>query len=42
MANGELVTSRLYNLAWHPQYSGLFLITTGVPIQWPTIITMAS
>ena len=40
-ANGELVTSGLYGLARHPQYSGLFLITVGLLIQWPTIITFA-
>lgn len=40
-ANGELVTSRLYSLVRHPQYSGLFLITVGMLIQWPTILTVA-
>ncbi len=40
-ANGELVTSGLYRLVRHPQYSGLFLITVGMLIQWPTIITAA-
>ena len=39
-ANGEMVTSRLYRLVRHPQYSGLFLITVGFLIQWPTIITV--
>ncbi len=38
-ANGELVTSGLYRLVRHPQYFGLFLITVGFLIQWPTIIT---
>ena len=40
-ANGELVTSGPYRLVRHPQYSGLFLITVGMLIQWPTIITAA-
>ncbi len=40
-ANGELVTSGLYRLVRHPQYFGLFLITVGFLIQWPTIITAA-
>lgn len=25
----------------HPQYSSLFLITTGMLVQWPTLITLA-
>lgn len=40
-ANGKLVTSGLYRLVRHPQYSGLFLIMVGLLIQWPTIITAA-
>ncbi len=40
-ANGELVTSGLYQRVRHPQYFGLFLITVGMLIQWPTIITAA-
>ncbi len=40
-ANGELVTSGLYHRVRHPQYFGLFLITVGMLIQWPTIITAA-
>ena len=40
-ANGELVTSGLYRLVRHPQYSGLFLITVGMLIQWPTLVTAA-
>lgn len=34
-----LVTDGLYAWVRHPQYSGLFLITIGLLIQWPTIIT---
>ncbi len=40
-ANGELVTSGLYQRVRHPQYFGLFLITVGMLVQWPTIITIA-
>ena len=40
-AKGELVTSGLYGRVRHPQYLGLFLITVGMLIQWPTIITAA-
>lgn len=39
-ANGELVISGLYRRVRHPQYFGLFLITVGFLIQWPTIITV--
>ncbi len=40
-AKGELVTAGLYQLVRHPQYFGLFLITVGMFIQWPTIVTAA-
>lgn len=40
-ARGGMVTSGLYRLIRHPQYFGLFLITVGFLIQWPTIITVA-
>ena len=40
-AKGELVTSRLYSRVRHPQYFALFLISVGMLIQWPTIITAA-
>ena len=39
-AKGELVTDGLYSHIRHPQYSGLFLITFGMMIQWPTMITL--
>ncbi|MFQ6042328.1 MAG: methyltransferase family protein [Candidatus Poribacteria bacterium] len=39
-AKGELVTDGLYSYVRHPQYAGLFLITLGMMIQWPTMITM--
>ncbi len=38
-ADGGLITSGLYRKVRHPQYSALFLITVGMLIQWPTIIT---
>lgn len=38
-AQGALVTDGLYAWVRHPQYSGLFLITIGLLIQWPTILT---
>ncbi len=37
---GELVTTGIYGYVRHPQYSGLFLVTIGMLIQWPTIITL--
>ncbi len=39
-AQGNLVTDGLYARMRHPQYSGLFLITIGMLIQWPTILTL--
>ncbi|MDN5348068.1 MAG: hypothetical protein PWP65_1632 [Clostridia bacterium] len=39
-ARGELVTWGLYRWVRHPQYTSLFLITIGMLIQWPTIITV--
>ncbi|NOY59085.1 MAG: isoprenylcysteine carboxylmethyltransferase family protein [Calditrichaeota bacterium] len=39
-AKDELVTTGIYASVRHPQYSGLFLITVGMLIQWPTIITL--
>ncbi|RJQ48337.1 MAG: isoprenylcysteine carboxylmethyltransferase family protein [Nitrospiraceae bacterium] len=38
-ATGELVATGPYAYVRHPQYSGLFIIMTGMLIQWPTIIT---
>jgi protein-S-isoprenylcysteine O-methyltransferase Ste14 len=40
-AKGELVTDGVYRYVRHPQYLGLILITVGMLIQWPTIITIA-
>jgi len=39
-AKGGLVTEGVYAYVRHPQYSGLFLVTIGLLIQWPTIITV--
>jgi protein-S-isoprenylcysteine O-methyltransferase Ste14 len=41
-AQGALVTDGIYRWVRHPQYSGLFLITIWLLIQWPTIITVLS
>ena len=41
-AKGELVISGLYSRVRHPQYFALFLITVGMFVQWPTIITAAT
>ncbi len=40
-SNGELVTDGIYRYVRHPQYLGLIVITVGLLIQWPTIITLA-
>lgn len=40
-SGGELVTDGIYRYARHPQYLGLIVITVGLLIQWPTIITLA-
>lgn len=39
-AEGEMVTDGVYAHVRHPQYSGLFLVTIGMLIQWPTLITL--
>jgi len=39
-ATGALVTDGIYAWVRHPQYSGLFLITTGMLVQWPTVVTV--
>jgi protein-S-isoprenylcysteine O-methyltransferase Ste14 len=41
-AQGMLVTAGPYTWVRHPQYSGLFLISIGLLVQWPTIITVAT
>ena len=37
----RLVTENLYRYVRHPQYLGLILITVGMLIQWPTLLTIA-
>lgn len=39
-SDGKLVTSGIYSHIRHPQYSGLFLISIGMLIQWPTLLTI--
>ena len=39
--NGDIVTGGIYRYVRHPQYLGLIVITIGLLIQWPTIITLA-
>ena len=34
------MTEGVYSHIRHPQYAGLFLITVGLLIQWPTLITL--
>lgn len=36
----KLVTEGVYSYIRHPQYVGMFLITLGLLIQWPTLITV--
>ena len=36
----HLVTEGVYARVRHPQYSGLFLITLGFLIQWPSLLTI--
>lgn len=36
----ELVTDGIYAKIRHPQYVGMWLVTIGFLIQWPTIITL--
>ncbi|MCZ7381293.1 MAG: isoprenylcysteine carboxylmethyltransferase family protein [Candidatus Methanoperedens sp.] len=40
-SNGELVIDGMYRYVRHPQYLGLIILTIGLLIQWPTIITLA-
>jgi len=39
-AKGELVTGGMYAYVRHPQYSALFLVMTGMLLQWPTLISI--
>ncbi|MFQ5703452.1 MAG: methyltransferase family protein [Gemmatimonadales bacterium] len=37
---GAPITDGMYRRVRHPQYSGLFLVTVGMLIQWPTALTV--
>jgi len=37
---GRLVTTGVYSRVRHPQYVGLFLISFGLLVQWPTLLTL--
>lgn len=39
-AKDEFVADGIYKYMRHPQYIGIFLITVGALIHWPTIITL--
>ncbi|WP_339736361.1 isoprenylcysteine carboxylmethyltransferase family protein [uncultured Gimesia sp.] len=39
-SQGELVTDGVYKYVRHPQYTGIFIITLGFMIQWPTLTTL--
>lgn len=39
-SKGKFVKKGVYSKIRHPQYSGIFLVTTGFLIQWPTIFTV--
>jgi len=39
-SRGELETSGVYTYMRHPQYLGIIIITAGLLVQWPTILTL--
>ena len=39
-AEDKLITTGVYRYVRHPQYAGLFLVTIGMLIQWPTLTTL--
>lgn len=39
-SQGELVTDGVYRHIRHPQYTGIFIITLGFMVQWPTLVTL--
>ena len=39
-SEGKLVTTGIYKYMRHPQYTGIFVITLGFMIQWPTLTTL--
>lgn len=36
----KLVTEDIYQYIRHPQYLGIIIITVGMLIQWPTLVTL--
>lgn len=39
-SQGELVIDGVYRYVRHPQYTGIFVITLGFLVQWPTLATL--
>jgi protein-S-isoprenylcysteine O-methyltransferase Ste14 len=39
-SEGKLVTTGIYKYMRHPQYTGIYVITLGFMIQWPTLTTL--
>lgn len=39
-AQGDLVTTEVYRYVRHPQYLGLWFMTLGLLVQWPTLIAL--
>ncbi len=39
-SEGKLVTHGIYKYIRHPQYTGIFIMTLGFMIQWPTLVTL--
>ena len=39
-SQGELIVDGVYKHVRHPQYTGIFIITLGFMIQWPTLATL--
>ena len=39
-SEGKLITDGIYKYVRHPQYAGIFVITLGFMIQWPTLTTL--
>lgn len=39
-AGNKLVTGGVYGIIRHPQYLGFILVTTGMLIHWPTLLTL--
>lgn len=39
-SKGGLVTHGIYKYMRHPQYTGIFIMTLGFMIQWPTLVTL--